>query len=68
METTNKNSGAKKTPRNDYQTLQESVSQMKLAFTNASMPGIYEVLLTVGYTQEKLNAMLAKVGVIDVIS
>ena len=65
METTNENSGAKKTPRNDYQTLQESVSQMKLAFTNASMPGIYEVLLTVGYTQEKLNAMLAKVGVVE---
>ena len=65
METTNENTGAKKAPRNDYQSLQESVTQMKLTFTNASMAGIYEVLLTVGYTQEKLNAMLAKVSVVE---
>jgi len=40
-----------------YETIEESIGKMRLAFDNATLPGIFEILLTVGYTEEKINLL-----------
>lgn len=65
METTeNPTNEAPKTSKRHFDTLEESIAKMKLAFGNASLPEIFAVMVTVGYTAEKiagLNAELAQV-------
>lgn len=61
--TTNQPTEVITTSKRHYDTMDQSIAKMKLAFSNASLPEIFAVLAVVGYTDEKiagLNADLAK--------
>lgn len=61
METTqNQTPEVKKTSKNNYETMDESIVKMKEAFSNASLPEIFAVMVTVGYTAEKIAELNAK--------
>lgn len=58
METTvNETTEVKKTSKNYHETMGESIGKMKLTFDNASLPQIFAVMITVGYTAEKIAAL-----------
>lgn len=54
----------KKIKRYTYQSLDEWVDKMRLAFNNASLPAIYPHLLTVGYDEVKLSGLKDKLAVL----
>jgi len=43
-----------KTKQNPHVSIGESIAKMKLAFDNALLPEIFNTMLTVGYTEEKI--------------
>ncbi len=48
--------------------IEEALSQMKVAFSNAKTPEILSVLASVGYTEERLNGYLDKVAEIETLT
>jgi len=46
-----------KPKKSSYETIEESIAKMRLTFDNATLPGIFEILLTVGYTEERINLL-----------
>jgi len=50
----------KKTSKNHYETLNEKITKMKVTFDNAMLPQIFAVMVTVGYTAERIAGMNAK--------
>lgn len=65
METQNQDSTAKKVTKSYYKTLDEQIVAMQLTFSNATLPDIYAKMLTVGYTEERINDMKAKLDVLE---
>lgn len=51
--------------KNYHDTLDESIIKMKLAFGNASLPEIFVVMVTVGYTLEKIAALNAELAQLE---
>jgi len=61
METTeNPTNEVIKTSQSTYVTIDEKISRMKITFGNATLPGIFETMQSVGYTAEKIDSMKAK--------
>ena len=58
----------KKVLKDDYETLDESIAKMKLTFSNASLEQIFAVMLTVGYTAEKIAALNAELSDLEALS
>ncbi len=48
--------------------IEEVISQMRLAFSNAKTPEILSVLSSVGYTKERLNAYLEQIDEIEILT
>lgn len=61
METT-ENTEVQKTSKTHYETLDEKITKMKVTFDNATLPQIFAVMVTVGYTAEKIADMKAKLN------
>lgn len=66
MDTNPQTTETKKVSKNTYKTLEQMVADMELTLSNANMDGIKEVMLTVGYTPEKIANM--KTGLTKVSS
>ncbi|MCK0206342.1 hypothetical protein MWN40_11515 [Ornithobacterium rhinotracheale] len=54
--------------KNYHLTLEESISRMKLAFSNAKLPEINPQLAVLGYDETKLNELLEKVTQLEVLN
>ena len=65
METTPQTPEATTASKNYHKSLDESIAAIKLALGNATLPGIFEVMQTVGYTAEKLDSMNAKLALLE---
>jgi hypothetical protein len=59
---------AKKAPKNYHDTMDESIVKMKMTFGNASLPEIFPVMETVGYTAEKVAGMKAELLQLETLS
>ncbi len=59
---------AKKAPKNYHDTMDESIVKMKMTFGNASLPEIFPVMETVGYTAEKVAGMTAELSQLETLS
>jgi hypothetical protein len=58
METTqNTPTEVTKPKQREYESIDESIAKMRLTLDNATLPGIFEILLTVGYTEERINLL-----------
>lgn len=53
----NSTAEVKNTSKTSYLTIDEKINRMKITFNNATLPGIYETMETVGYTTEKLTTL-----------
>jgi hypothetical protein len=63
METTqNPTPEVPKTSKSHYETIDEKITKMKVTFDNASLPQIFTVMVTVGYTAAKIDDMKAKLN------
>ena len=58
----------KKVLKNDYETLDESIAKMKLTFGNASLGQIFAVMVTVGYTAEKIAGLNAELSNLETLA
>jgi len=58
---------AKKAPKNYHDTMDQSIVKMKLTFGNASLPEIFPVMETVGYTAEKVAGMTAELSQLETL-
>lgn len=68
METTvNENAEVTKTSKNYHDTLSESIAKMKLTFGNATLPEIFTVMVTVGYTAEKVADLNSKLSSLEAL-
>ncbi|ADQ80368.1 hypothetical protein Palpr_2232 [Paludibacter propionicigenes WB4] len=47
----------KKVSKSHYETIDEKITKMKVTFDNATLPEIFTVMVTVGYTAEKIDGM-----------
>lgn len=64
MDTNSQTTETNKASKSTYKTIEQKVSDMEMAFANAGMDGIKEVMLTVGYTPQKVELM--QTGVVKV--
>lgn len=68
METTQNPSTEVTQPRKQvYETIDASIAKMKLTFNNAMLPEIFDVMLTVGYTTEKIELLKADLAQLEVL-
>ncbi len=58
----------KKTSKNYHDTLDESIAKMKLAFGNATLSEIFTVMVTVGYTAEKIAGLNSELTGLETLS
>ena len=65
METQNQSTEPKKVTKSYYKTMEDKIVAMRLAFDNATLPEILAKMLTVGYTRERIDAMIAKLDVLE---
>lgn len=65
METQNQSTEPKKVTKSYYKTMEDKIVAMRLAFDNATLPEILAKMLTVGYTRERIDAMIAKLVVLE---
>jgi hypothetical protein len=65
--TENSTNEAPKTSKRHFDTMDESIAKMKLAFGNASLPQIFVVMVTVGYTAEKIAALNAELAQLETL-
>ncbi|HEY5507396.1 MAG TPA: hypothetical protein VIK29_01900 [Paludibacter sp.] len=57
----------KKTSTRHFDTMDESIVKMKMAFGNALLPEIFAVMVTVGYTVEKIEGMKAELSQLETL-
>ena len=62
METTNATTDVKKVTKPHYETFDEKITKMKVTLDNATLPQIFAVMVTVGYTAEKIDDMKTKLS------
>lgn len=55
----------KKTTKNQYKSIDEQIQKMKLAFGNAKLPHISAQLKNVGYTEQKIDALLEELSALE---
>lgn len=55
----------KNTARNPYQSVDEQIQKMRLAFGNAKLPHILAELKNVGYTEEKIDGLSGKLAELE---
>ena len=68
METTQNPSTEVTQPRKQvYESIDASIAKMKLTFNNAMLPEIFDVMLTVGYTTEKIELLKADLAQLEVL-
>ena len=68
METTQNPSAEVPQPKKQvYETIEASIAKMKLTFSNAMLPEIFDVMLTVGYTTEKIELLKADLAQLEVL-
>jgi len=66
METTENPTTGVKTPQpNNYVSIDEWIGRMRLTFDNAMTTGIFEPLLTVGYTEEKITSLKGRLAQLE---
>lgn len=53
--------------KNYHLTLEEAISRMKLAFSNAKLPEINPQLSVLGYTETKLDELLSQVSALEAL-
>ncbi|MFZ4726008.1 MAG: hypothetical protein ACOYMD_11250, partial [Paludibacter sp.] len=58
----------KKTSTRHFDTMDESIVKMKMTLGNASLPEIFPVMETVGYTAEKVAGMKAELSQLETLS
>ena len=52
----------KKVTKSHYETFDEKITKMKVTFDNATLPQIFAIMVTVGYTVEKIDDMKTKLS------
>lgn len=57
----------KNASKNYHDTMDESIVKMKITFSNASLPEIFAVMQTVGYTAEKIAGMNAELSQLETL-
>ena len=65
--TENTTTEAPKPQPSAYVSSAEWITRMKLTFGNATLPEIFDVMKTVGYTEEKINGMKAKLSQLEAL-
>jgi hypothetical protein len=65
--TTNQTAGVITTSKRHYDTLDESIAKMKLTFGNATLPEIFAVMVTVGYTAEKIAGFNSDLAQLEIL-
>jgi len=68
MESQNQATEVKITSKSSYKNLDELIADMKLAFANALLPEIFNPMLAVGYTVERINGMKAKLDTLEMLA
>lgn len=68
MESQNQATEVKITSKSSYKNLDEQIADMKLAFANALLPEIFNPMLAVGYTVERINGMKAKLDTLEMLA
>jgi hypothetical protein len=66
--TTNQPTEATTTSKRHYDTLNESIAKMKLTFGNATLPEIFAVMVTVGYTAEKIAGFNSELTALEALT
>ena len=68
METTQNPSTEVPQPKKQvYESIEATIAKMKLTFNNAMLPEIFDVMLTVGYTTEKIELLKADLAQLEVL-
>ena len=68
METTqNFSSEVPQPPKQAYESIEATIAKMKLTFSNALLPEIFAVMVTVGYTTEKIELLKADLAQLEVL-
>ena len=52
----------KKVTKSHYETFDEKITKMKVTLDNATLPQIFAIMVTVGYTVEKIDDMKTKLS------
>ena len=65
--TENATTDAPKPQSSTYVSTAEWINRMKLTFGNATLPEIFEVMKTVGYTEEKINGLKTKLTQLEAL-
>ena len=68
METTqNPSTEVPQPPKQVYESIDTSIAKMKLAFSNALLPEIFDVMFTVGYTVDKIGLLKSELAQLEVL-
>ena len=68
METTqNPSTEVPQPSKQAYESIEATIAKMKLAFNNALLPEIFAVMVTVGYTTEKIELLKADLAQLEVL-
>ena len=68
METTQNPSSEVPQPKKQvYESIEATIAKMKLTFSNALLPEIFAVMVTVGYTTEKIELLKADLAQLEVL-
>ena len=68
METTqNPSAEVPQPPKQAYESIEATIAKMKLTFSNALLPEIFAVMVTVGYTTEKIELLKADLAQLEVL-
>lgn len=65
--TENPSTEAVNASKNKYESIDEKIAKMKIAFDNASLPGIFEKMLTAGYTLERIDALKTRLAQLETL-
>lgn len=68
METTQNPSTEVPQPKKQvYESIEATIAKMKLAFSNALLPEIFDVMFTVGYTVDKIGLLKSELAQLEVL-
>lgn len=68
METTQNPSAEVTQPKKQvYEAIEATIAKMKLTFNNALLPEIFDVMLTVGYSAEKIELLKSELAQLEVL-
>lgn len=65
--TENPTTEAPKPQQSKYETIDETIVKMKLTFDNATLPEIFAAMVVVGYTEEKIAHLQAKLSNLETL-